>query len=395
MSSIRYYPPTYLHEVTQRTIRGIEVFDPNSKALREALYGALAASQRRYGVGVVAFHFLSNHYHGLFQIQSATSFAKFLAHFHAGITRAWHRVCGTSGKLLGTMKCAAVAQDEASVRKRLDYIMGQAVRAKLVNHPEEFPGAASTDWMLHGTPLTGRYLDATQMCRDKRLQAGAAPEESYVRRLDVQVVPPPCWAALGPADLRQRYRSIANQIAGLTSDQGADEPPRAKVHIVPRQADDGGPYEAGPPKKKYKDSNGFSSKFPALFAVDADHVRAFEHTLRAVEDAYRRAKCAWLLQSEEPESGLRSAAIAIPAHTLLGTMPFLDEPLLLTDGTVEVEVAAPPLVKQSNNINDLTLPSANRGASSPNEQPHPKVANHHAVRQHMPLRTFGGPHARA
>lgn len=323
--AIRILHPDLLHEVTQRTIGGAHVFDPNNKALTDALYGALAASLRRYDIKVVAFHFLSNHYHGLFQISSAANFVLFLAHFHAGIVRACHRALGSSGKLLGDTKCVPVATDDASTVQRLRYIMGQAVNAGIVFHPQQFPGASSLDWMLSGTELVGCSLDATARCRDKRRQAGPGPEESYVRRLPVAIVPPPCWAELEATEMRLRYGQIANEISEMARQRRAAqvEDVSTKIVIAMRQTEDGGPFMQGPVQPKFQDPDSFRGKMPVLLAANPEQIAEYAAQRREITAAYRRAKLRWLTRSRQTAAGLRSASVAIPANTVLGTMPFV------------------------------------------------------------------------
>ena len=186
--SYRVFDPNLYHEVTQRIHRGKFLLDPNCADLKAAIYGQLAESMRRYDVSLLALHFMTDHFHALYAITCPYKFAKFLAHFHAGITGAYNRVRANARgpdaapyepvRLWHEMKWLPVATDERSVFWRLQYIMGQAVAANLVDHPAQFPGASTIDAMMTGQPLIGKSYDATTRYRDSRLLAGAQDHDA-------------------------------------------------------------------------------------------------------------------------------------------------------------------------------------------------------------------------
>ena len=321
MPAIRHFTPTLLHEVSQRVNGGVCCFDPNNAELRDAFLGALAKSQRRYGVKVLAFHFTNNHYNGLFQIPSAGKFSRFLAHFHAGLAAAYHRVCRTDGKLWGYMTWNPVATDERSVCKRLKYIMGQAVAEGLVSHPGRFPGASSVDWMLNGAPLVGTVFDGTRRCRDRRRKAGPDVMDGYVERLNVQMTPPDCWASLPDDALRVRYRRLADELAGLPATD------RRRCHHVDNKskitiASPTSAYRLSPVTPKLPDAPTVHVRRPRILAVDPAEVAAYETAYAKIVATYRFENDYWLQKIRRRAGSVRFGALNLPADTLVGTMPF-------------------------------------------------------------------------
>ncbi len=353
---LRMYDPAYYHEISQRTNQGTFKMDPNNAELREAFYGVFAYAAWTYGVKVLAFHFMTNHYHGLYEIECPRQFNMFLAFLHAGLARAYHRLHGTNDKFWGYMTWNPVAKDEASVRERLDYIMGQATRANKVSHPDEFQGASSLDWMLHGRSLNGVMFNATQKCRDsRRLAAGAKPDEAYQTPYKLAITAPEVWAHLSPDELREKYWQIADEIAGVTrSPQPDPQPPAEAEQSDPNSADQQSNLPAqledsaeplperqaheksqmpmpvgengellvmGRVKPKLRSGEFGRARRPKLLAADRATVQAYEDRYAQACETYREAKEAWRSQAQCKDYALLSVEIALPPYMLLGTLP--------------------------------------------------------------------------
>src|SRR3954468_1975240 len=75
-----------LVEVTTRTIQSRLLLTPTPQ-LNRIIISTLARSSHLYGVGVVAFAFLSNHYHLLLRVPDAECLAKFMTHFNSKLAR--------------------------------------------------------------------------------------------------------------------------------------------------------------------------------------------------------------------------------------------------------------------------------------------------------------------
>ena len=324
MSTIRYYDPEYLHEVTQRTIGGRYLFAPDNHELREAILGALAQSLGRYGVKVLAFQFMSNHYHALFKIPSAEKFSRFLCHFHAGAAAAYHRVCQSEGKIWSYVKWNPVANEEETIRKRLLYIMGQAVSAGLVGHPADWTGASSISAMLAGEVVRGVTFKATQRCRELRRKAGARDDAAYRELHTVRVTPPDCWAGLHPHELRAKYLELADSVVQAHPVRSNNslrlcQPPKTYHKTATVKP----PYVHGPVTPKRLDTPlRRPGRAPYFLASDPAHVAMFaEHYARVVR-AYASAKRTWRSRA----AGRCLPQCQLPTHTLVGTMPFVRSP---------------------------------------------------------------------
>ena len=209
---LRYLPyPETLVEVTNRTIHGRFLLAP-SKRMREITLGALGRAQRRYGVKIHAFVFLSNHYHLLISVCDALQMARFVGYFEAKLAKEVARRTNWRQKIWGRRYTAIpVSQEDAAQIERLRYLLAQGVKEGFVPHPADWPGAHSIDAMLEGSPLGGIWRDRTAeyraRCRGERPQPGDHDSEEVV---ELSVLP--CWTHETPRAARGLARQLIEQI---------------------------------------------------------------------------------------------------------------------------------------------------------------------------------------
>lgn len=216
--SPRLYDPTYLYEVTRRADRGQMLFDLNNKGLNEAFLGVVAEAQRRYRVRVFHLHFMSTHYHGLFDAPTPLLFSRFLNFLHGRIAALINATRKDPGAVWSRkFRPLPVSKDEKTLMQRMDYLTGQAVRANLVFHPAQFPGASAVDWLLFGTPVVGTHRSAA----DSKSKAGQdAADEAGERKLEesprrtVEISKLPGFEQTDWAELHPVFRAMADRIAG-------------------------------------------------------------------------------------------------------------------------------------------------------------------------------------
>lgn len=358
MRNLRLYDPEYLCEVTIRTQDGEFGFDLNDMDLRDLIYGVFAEGAARYGVEIFIFHFMSNHYHGLYGFATPQQLVCFFAYVHGQLARVVNARLGRRGTFWAPLKVCAVTPDAESVAQRFRYIMGQATKAKLCDHPSQFPGPSTLDALLYGVPLMGRKIDRTQRCRDAaRLVGGAKDDAEYTTWVELPVAVPRCWAHLSATERQQMLRGIADELAEahgggeaqrqlaqaqvpgvcLTDESSqdsaepsdptapADPAPRvlAKRRVADRRAEDGGRYRHGPVRPKDGAKVGKRGKFPRLLSVHAELTRLYEQRYCAEAEAYRQAKLDWRLSAQLRQGALHAAEIALPPWMLLGTLPLV------------------------------------------------------------------------
>ena len=374
------YDPQFYCEVTIRSLDGEFRFDPNDLDLTQRIYGEFAVAARRSGVEIFIFHFMSNHYHGLYGFRAPEQLVAFLAYLHGGLARLAKEIRTRPGPFWAKPKVVQVATDATTVAQRFKYILSQAVKADICRHPGEFPGASAVDALLYGTPLLGRKVDRSRQCRDaQRLVGGAKGDDAYETHVEVPLSVPRCWAELPTAELRLLYLGIAEELvaevltgeppqqppgpaepsadggspvpgspvpgsclihenAGDCLGLGEPEPPPApepepqlpasleavappKVVVPQRQGEDGEPYRQGEVKPKLVEGKKKRGKFPLLLSSDQRLARDYEQRYELAVQAYYAAKRSWRRKSKHRDGALRAAKIALPAGMLLGTLP--------------------------------------------------------------------------
>lgn len=213
----RLYRPSELHEVCQRTNRGELLIDLNNVQKMREVIGLFAEAQRRYKVPIYAFHLMSNHYHGLFGAPTPQRLERFLGFVHAGIARLINRDQKEPGLVWGGKPhVLPVAVDEQTLLRRIAYIMGQAVRAELVQHPAQFPGPSSVDWLIAGKRILGVHVDRTAQYRAESLKNPPKEPTASDQERELVIAKLACFEALTWAELHPRFMQIADDLAGVS-----------------------------------------------------------------------------------------------------------------------------------------------------------------------------------
>lgn len=370
---IRVYDPQFLHEITLRINGGDYLLNMNCRSLRRLVQGFLAKYALKYSIKVIAFHFLSNHYHGLFGIPSASMFVRFLTAFHSSMALLINSRRNKSGHVWSENLWYPVAQDPVTVAHRISYIMNQAVAANLADHPIQFPGPSSNEWMIDGAPVLGVVFDATKKYRDSQLKAGAKPDEEYYRIVEVPMAPPPCWADLSEEHLRELYRGLADEAAKVPlavlrearsevppppepppqpaepapQPEELNQPPdprqcqepeitpesfladlerrrlAEKICIINRVDALGRPYSP-PGKVKRKERRPRSEERIWILCADDEFRAEYGRLYLELVEVYRAAKSAWHTAAQVTPGGLHAGGFQLPPHTLVGSMPLVD-----------------------------------------------------------------------
>lgn len=378
--SPRYYRPDYLYEVTRRTVGGEFLLDLNDTALMEAIIGALAIAQRRCKIEIYHFHLMSNHYHGLFSAPSPHQLARFFNIFHGLTGIAVNQRLGRIGPVWKRkFKPLPVTTDAKTLMLRMKYIMGQATRAKLVQHPCQFIGPSAVDWLVAGVPLMGRYNPALAPAApavlprkaEVRAQsvadtaAAAQTSRAEVKAIEVKIAILPCFLDQTWQQLHTRFMRMADEIAGCSVGQLLDSGAPAKIpqvdlamagadddHDKPEdhQTTDGDqaslePQQADlteatckaiaklPAPDPHDDQTGKRQSRPEpnlrghgdgkrrqpleILSASPSAREAYRHSLAEFRDAYQRAMKRLAQQMGRSERGLAVRAVSFPAYALL------------------------------------------------------------------------------
>jgi len=230
---LRFIPPVSLVEVTCRTVQGRLLLRP-SRTLRDLTLGVLARAARLYPVEIHAFAFLSNHFHLLVTVDSAQRLASFMNYLNSNLAREAGRLVRWREKFWGRRYQAILVstEDEAQI-ERLRYILAHGAKEGLVRSPLDWPGAHCARALLHGTPLTGRWIDrARESAALRKRRPGDPP--SFVTLEELHLAPLPCWKGLSEYQLLSRVRELIEDIEreGRSREQRASQPPLGRELVL-------------------------------------------------------------------------------------------------------------------------------------------------------------------
>ena len=275
---LRFVPPGgALVEVTCRTIHARLLLRP-SPELREITLGVLGRAQRRSGVAIQGFVFLSNHYHLLLWVRDAEQLARFVGFLNSNLAREVGRMQAWREKIWGKRyQPILVSEEEGAQTERLLYLLRQGCKEGLVADPLDWPGATSLPAMLDGRPLAGTWFDRTAECqaRRRRKEDGA---RAFAHEEVVVLSPLPAWAHLAASERERRLRELVEVVRAEASERaratgrepmGAPEVLQQDPHAAPL--------------------NSRRASAPLVHAASREVRRAFREAYRLFVGAYREA----------------------------------------------------------------------------------------------------------
>ena len=230
---LRFFPPGSLVEVTSRTMQGRLLLQP-TPLVREITLGVLARATRLYPVQVLAFAFLSNHYHLLLTIPSAQRLAQFMNYLNSNLAREVGRAIRWRERFWGRRyQAILVSSEEGAQVGRLQYILSHGCKEHLVERPIDWPGAHSARALRDGLPVTGSWFDRTLEYRAARRGFRLA-RKNIVRSETLLLVPLPCWEGLTPEVHRERIADILRSIETGTTQRTtkSGRPPMGRMALL-------------------------------------------------------------------------------------------------------------------------------------------------------------------
>ena len=274
---LRYLPDdNCLVEITCRVIQRRFLLRP-SPQLKAIIEGTLAHFQKRYGMRVCGFVYLSNHAHLLLRPETVEQLANFMRDVNSKIAREVGRLHGWREKIWGRRYTDIIAshQTEDQVR-RLRYLLEQGCKERLVASPKHWPGASSTRALLSGEPVEGIWIDRTAQYKAwERNESN--PDYRFTTICRLELSPLPCWEHLPWHRHQARVRSMVREI----------EDEMEGIEVLGREA----VCQQDPNDRP--STNPRRTPAPRFHASDPQVRRALEWGYRLMRIAYRQASEAW------------------------------------------------------------------------------------------------------
>ncbi len=211
MRKLRYLPEESLVEVTVRTVHGRYLLRPSPK-LRDRIVGILARAQRSTGMRVCGFVYLSNHAHLLLRPTDVEQMSRFMAYVNSNIAREAGRLHNWRQRFWGRRYTdIVVSREPEKHEERLRYLLSQGVKERLVASPRHWPGATSTQALMHGDSVEGEWMDRSASYRASRYGRQARPGR-FLSRHRLELTPIPSWEHLERGERCKRVRRLVREI---------------------------------------------------------------------------------------------------------------------------------------------------------------------------------------
>ena len=200
-----------LVEVTCRTVQSRFLLRP-SPQLNEIILGILGRAQREHAVGIVAYVFLSNHFHLLAWVPDAQRLARFMEYLNGNLAREIARSTRWTDKIWARRYQAIIVSDEEAAQvARLIYILSHGAKEHLVDQVEQWPGVHCATPLQTGAPVEGIWFDRS-LEYNARLRRESFDPRKYATPEEVILSPLPCWRHLDRESYRSRIAEIVREI---------------------------------------------------------------------------------------------------------------------------------------------------------------------------------------
>ena len=213
-------------EVTSKTLHGRFLLRPTPE-LNDLIGGILGRAQHRFEVEVMAYVFLSNHYHLLIWARDARQLAGFVGYLNSKLAREVSRLTGWSGKIWERRYQAILVSDEEPAQvERFRYLLSHGCKENLVARVRDWPGIHCARALLDGEPLAGHWFDRSREY-SARQRGERFDRLRYATVENVSLSPLPCWRHLSPDAYRQRVAELveaAEQVAAEERERMGSRP---------------------------------------------------------------------------------------------------------------------------------------------------------------------------
>lgn len=237
MRPLRFLLPGHLVEVTSRTIHGRPLLRPD-RTTSNLILGVLGRAQARYRMRIVAFVFLSNHFHLLLLPDSPQQMASFMTYLASNVAREVGRVRNWRDKFWARRyRAITVSDEEVAQVARLRYVLAHGAKEGLVATPREWPGPQCVGALLEGASLEGTWFDRTAEHRARRRGVECSPKE-FACPESVTLTPLPCWADWTQCRRQEAAEALVAAIEREAEIARGGKLPRGREALLRQHPDD-------------------------------------------------------------------------------------------------------------------------------------------------------------
>lgn len=204
-------------EITLRTAARRLLLRP-SRPLRRLVNGVLARGQKRTGVRIHAFNFLSNHGHALISVRANGDLSRFMQYVAGNLAKETGIAVGWTSRVWGRRYRHSILSAEPEIQAaRLRYLLENGCKENLVASPLDWPGASSARALAEGKLLIeGDWVDRTALYRAR--EAGREVTEDDFTTVEVlELTPLPAFEHLTPEQYAAFVRELIGDVEHQTS----------------------------------------------------------------------------------------------------------------------------------------------------------------------------------
>jgi len=234
---------------------------------------------------IVAYVWMSNHFHMLLLPEDAQQLALFMGYLEAKIAKEAGRLYDFRQKFWARPYRGIVVSDEDEAHvDRMRYLLDQGCKEGLVDSPKQWPGASSTKALLTGKPIAGLWFDRTKEYNARR-SGETFSKLDFADRETITLTALPPWQDQPEHKRQARVRAIVRGIEGEV-ERRVKETGRSPLGV-------NAIYQQQPHARPAN-----SKRSPApRFHAKAGHVR------RALERGYQRFYAAYREAAEKLRKG--------------------------------------------------------------------------------------------
>ncbi|MGM0557259.1 MAG: transposase [Myxococcota bacterium] len=277
---IRIFRMGAVYHVTNKTYRGELRLSPD-EFIELFAAGCLAKAASMYGVRIMTFVVMGNHFHLVLQAPLA-NLDDFMEYFQRELSTRLNRYRGTSGT---NFPERYDAEEIASAEDFCDlaaHILCNPVRARLVYEAAEWPGVSSL--ALHRAGETSRTVrHATRAQAAAMREHGLTPAlERSLETLELELSPPPFWEGLDDDEIQRRIAEAVDAEEARLQDEidRMNERTRGRNRILDES-------HCQRPKEVFWRARG------RCISRDADWKAAYNVWFDETTQVYRRAATKW------------------------------------------------------------------------------------------------------
>jgi len=233
---IRHYEPgVYYYEVVAKCCGDEMLFRPDPMALGLIALALQKACAKHPEIRVVAFNFLSNHYHLVVAVaddRDAPKISLFLKTLNQTLAMSLNELRGRDGHFFRGKPSVTPILDDAAVADRMTYTHTQAVHHGLVERAEDWIGLTSFRAVCDGrSSLEVPFFDEKKW----REESGdPADVEAFTKMISIPISNPMKWDRLSPSSLRAARRAHEASVRDRERDMRAERKAEGEHRALPK-----------------------------------------------------------------------------------------------------------------------------------------------------------------